>query len=79
MGKKIDEMSYLEMIAEIERVEIALLNTKSLHLKRDYNKYLLKLKKEVKDYEAFHGLKVKKVKNVGGGVSKSPFLIKEVP
>lgn len=73
MGKKIDEMSYLEMIAEIERVEIALLETKSPHLKRDYNKYLLKLKKEVKDYEAFHNLKVEKVKKRRGGVINPSF------
>ena len=34
--------------AEIERVEKALAETKSPYLKRDYEKYLLKLRKKIK-------------------------------
>lgn len=42
-------------LAEIERVEIALRKTKSEKLKRDYTKYLLKLKRELKEYKEFFG------------------------
>lgn len=51
MSKKLSDMNYLEMIAEQERVEIALIDTKSIFLKRDYTRYLEKIKKEIKDYE----------------------------
>lgn len=37
-------------LAEIKRVEAALAKTKSENLKRDYNKYLLKLKRELEEY-----------------------------
>lgn len=37
--------------AEISRVEAALAKTKSPHLKRDYEKYLKKLKAKLKEGE----------------------------
>lgn len=42
-------------LAEIKRVEIALAKTKSEKLKRDYTKYLLQLKQELKEYRELWG------------------------
>ena len=53
MSKSIYDMSYKEMIEEIKRIEIALIKTKSPTQNRDYKKYLLKLKKEIAEYERF--------------------------
>ena len=36
-------------------VEMALAKTKSEKLKRDYNKYLLQLKRELKEYKELFG------------------------
>lgn len=41
---------YHEIKNEIARVQTALANTQSEHLKRDYSKYLKKLQKELKRY-----------------------------
>ncbi len=43
--------TYSELLEEIELVKIALLNTKSPHLKRDYSKHLQRLIKERNEYE----------------------------
>lgn len=44
-------------LAEIKRVELALRKTKSEKLKRDYTKYLLQLKRELKEYRKLWGAK----------------------
>ncbi len=43
----------LNQITEINRVEDALKRTESKTLKRDYNKYLLRLKKELSEYRRY--------------------------
>lgn len=45
--------TYLELLDEIERVNIAIATSKSDHLKNDYKKYLRKLYKEMHNYERF--------------------------
>jgi len=50
-------MTYLELLDEIERVNIAIATSKSKHLKNDYKKYLRKLYKEMHNYERFRGWK----------------------
>lgn len=45
--------TYLELLDEIERVNIAIAVSKSDHLKNDYKKYLRKLYKEMHNYERF--------------------------
>lgn len=40
-------------IAEIRRIEAALDKTSSPYLKRDYGRYLAKLKRELRDYDRF--------------------------
>ena len=50
-------MTYLQLLDEIERVNIAIATSKSNHLKNDYKKYLRKLYKEMHNYERFRGWK----------------------
>ena len=52
-------MTYLQLLDEIERVNIAIAVSKSNHLKNDYKKYLRKLYKEMHNYERFRGWKMK--------------------
>jgi hypothetical protein len=40
-------------LAEIQRIEMALAKTKSEHLKRDYTKHLIKLKRELEEYRNY--------------------------
>ena len=44
-------MTYKEIILEIQRVETALSKTKSQFVKRDYTKYLQKLKARARSFE----------------------------
>ena len=44
-------MTYKEIMLEIQRVENALNTTKSQFLKRDYTKYLQKLKRKARSFE----------------------------
>ncbi len=45
--------SYSELLEEIERVEKALVYSKSQFQKRDYVKYLKRLKNDCKEYERY--------------------------
>jgi len=45
------DMSYEKMKTEYARVQRALDKTTSPHLKRDYSKYLSKLKKRMNEFE----------------------------
>lgn len=49
--KPIDSMKYDELLEEKERIKIALLDSKSRHLHRDYNKALNKINRLLADYE----------------------------
>lgn len=57
MSKDYRDMNYTELLDEVERVKIAMLDSKSGMLKHDYSKYLRKLEKEIYDYEVFTGLR----------------------
>lgn len=57
MSKDYRDMTYIELLDEIERVKIAIVQSKSNMLKHDYSKYLRKLEKEIYDYELFTGLR----------------------
>lgn len=52
-GAIMNQMSYPQLLDEIERVNIAIAVSKSDHLKTDYKKYLRKLYKEMHNYERF--------------------------
>lgn len=47
------QFTYLQLLEEIERVNIAITVTKSSYQKSDYKKYLRKLYKEMHNYERF--------------------------
>ena len=51
MGKNIQTFTYQELLAERERIENAIRNTKSIFTKKDYRKYLGKINKEISTYE----------------------------
>lgn len=42
-------MNRAELLQEIMRVKVAIYNSKSPHLKRDYTKYLRKLQKQLRE------------------------------
>lgn len=44
-------MTIKEIQAEIKRIEKAIVKTESVYLKKDYAKYLRKLKKQLKNME----------------------------
>lgn len=46
-------MTRSELLAEITRCEKAILKTNSPKLKRDYSKYIARLKKELKRYQNY--------------------------
>lgn len=54
----LDEMNYPQMLAEKERVEVALLHTKSCFQKKDYQKYLGRINKELREYERHKGVPI---------------------
>ena len=54
MNEKLNDMDYLELLGEKERVEIAIATSKSKHLKNDYKKYLIKINKAITDYEKWY-------------------------
>ena len=42
-------------VAEIERLKTAIAKTKSVHLKRDYEKALKRMQKELREYDRYKG------------------------
>lgn len=52
----LNEMNYPQILAEKERVEVALLHTKSCFQKKDYQRYLGRINKELREYERNVGL-----------------------
>ena len=42
-------------VAEMERLKTAIANTKSVHLKRDYEKALRRMENELKQYDRYKG------------------------
>ena len=54
MNEKLNDMDYLELLDEIERVNIAIAASKSKHLKNDYKKYRIKINKAITDYEKWY-------------------------
>lgn len=42
-------------VAEIERLKTAIAKTKSIYLKRDYEKALKRMQKELKEYDRYKG------------------------
>lgn len=49
--KSYKEMSYSELIAEHNRVSALLQNNKNIFTQKQNRKYLLKIEKEINDYE----------------------------
>ena len=54
MNEKLNDMDYLELLGEKERVEIAIATSKSKHLKNDYKKYLIKINKAITNYKKWY-------------------------
>ena len=42
-------------VAEMERLKTAIAKTKSIHLKRDYEKSLKRMSAELRDYDRYKG------------------------
>ena len=42
-------------VAEMERLKVAIAKTKSVHLKRDYEKALKRMSAELKEYDRYKG------------------------
>lgn len=51
MSKSYKEMKYSELIAEYNRVSNLLKKNKNVFTQKQNKKYLLKIEKEIKDYE----------------------------
>jgi len=56
LNMTLNEMNYPQILAEKERVEVALLHTKSCFQKKDYQRYLGRINKELREYERNVGL-----------------------
>lgn len=51
----------MRQVDEIDRVQEAIRKTKSPHLKKDYSKYLIELKRDLREYCGYKGLDYNKI------------------